>query len=173
MSNKLLAFTIFSLLTLSVQGNEINGAFGKAFGEVYQGELSVLSKTTAGEKIYSFTPQNPHPVFTKYGVILTPKTQKISEIWAWGYFDNSSICEAEFKVIEVLLDKKYESLKSKNAFSMRSSKFTGYSSGNRRISLRCPIEFGGITFLYLQYIDKDMQRLTIEEKAEDQNSDGF
>ena len=48
-----------------------------------------------------------------------------------------------------------------------------YKSGNRRISIRCPLEFSGDSTLYLQYIDKDMQRLLIEEKAEDQNSDGF
>ena len=151
---KLLIFTIFFLLSFSAQGSEINGAFGKVFGEVYQGKLSVLSNTTSGEKIYSFKPQNPHPVFTKYGIILTPKSKKISEIWAWGYFDSSSKCEGEFKVIEVLLDKKYESLKAKNSFSMDASN-ASYRTGNRRISLRCPIEFGD-TPLYLQYIDKDM-----------------
>ncbi len=171
MNNKLIYLTLFFLLTLPVNASEISGSFGKAFGEVYQGEKSVLSETTSGEKIYRFIPQNPHPAFTKYGVILTPKTQKITEIWAWGYFDNSSKCKAKFKLIEVLLDKKYENLKSKNSFSIDSSN-ASYSSGNRRISLRCPIEFGD-TPLYLQYIDKDMQRLAIEEEAEDQNSDGF
>tara|TARA_B100000767_G_C19630351_1_gene477996 strand:+ start:136 stop:660 length:525 start_codon:yes stop_codon:yes gene_type:complete len=173
MINKLLAFTAFCLLSLSVQGNEINGAFGKALGEVYQGALSVITKTTAGEKVYSFTPQNPHPTFTKYGIILTPKTQKISEIWAWGYFDNSSKCTSEFNVVEVLLDKKYESLKLMSFNSSLDTSSAYYKSGNRRISIRCPLEFSGDSTLYLQYIDKDMQRLLIEEKAEDQNSDGF
>ena len=130
---KVLAFFISFLLSLSVQGSEIKEAFGKVLGEVFQGEFALLSETTSGEKVYSFKPQNPHPVFTKYGVILTPKSKKISEIWAWGYFESSSKCQAEFKVIEVLLDKKYESIKSKNTFSMDSSN-ASYRSGNRRKS---------------------------------------
>ena len=170
MRKKLLISSIFCLIAFSAQGSEIIGAFGKAFGEVYEGK-STLGTSSAGENIYSFIPKNPHPAFKKYGVILTPKTKKISEIWAWGYFENSSKCKSEFAVIEILLDKKYESLKSKYSFSMDSSN-ASYGSENRRISLRCPIEFGD-TPLYLQYIDKDMQRLALEEKAEDQNSDGF
>jgi len=161
---------LFLILPSEAKTNEINGAFGKSFGEVYDGGR-VLSETTSGEKIYSFNPENPNPIFTKYGVIITPKTKKISEIWAWGYFDSSTKCEAQFQIIEILLDKKYESLKSKNSFSFGSTN-ANYRSNNRRIGLRCPFEFGD-TPLYLQYIDNDIQRLVIEEKAENQNSDGF
>ena len=167
---KLFLLTLLTLTSFSLEAKEISSAFGLSLGEIYTGELQALSKTTTGDPIYEFEPENPHPTFTKYGIIITSKTKRIVSIWAWTTFEDSDKCKAEFNVIEVLLDKKYKKHKYDNVTFAHAS--ASYRDKNRGIFLKCPVDFPSIS-LYLQYVDADMQELLVQETAESQDSDGL
>lgn len=162
-----LLFSIFFLYSPSVFAEDISGAFGLILGDIYEGELNQVAKISTGEILYGFDPVNPNHIFSNYGVILTHKSKKIAGIWAWNKFNNSEKCETNHKIIEVLLDKKYGSLKKDIIYfdSVVSSK---YVSGNRIIRLRCPTKI-----LYLKYYDQDLRQLSILEQSETINSDGL
>jgi|TARA_B100001939_G_C16596280_1_gene469012 hypothetical protein len=95
---KLFLLTLLTLTSFSLEAKEISSAFGLSLGEIYTGELQALSKTTTGHTIYGFEPENPHPTFTKYGMIITSKTKRIASIWAWNTFEDADKCKAEFNV---------------------------------------------------------------------------
>ena len=57
-------------------------------------------------------------------------------------------------------------------FVASDSESASYKSGKRLISLRCPLKFGDYP-IYLQYVDTELQELSIKEKAEATNADGF
>ena len=167
---KLFLLTLLTLTSFSLEAKEISGAFGLSLGEVITGELSEITETTSGKPIYAFEPKNPHPAFSNYGIIITPKTRRIEQIWAWNTFENTSKCQAEFDVIEVLLDKKYKNFKYKSySFALSHA---SYNYNKKYIHLSCTLEFR-VTPLYLQYTDEYMKDLSVQEKAESQDSDGF
>ena len=167
---KLFLLTLLTLTSFSLEAKEISGAFGLSLGEVITGELSEITETTSGKPIYAFEPKNPHPAFSNYGIIITPKTRRIEQIWAWSTFENSDKCKAEFNVIEAQLDKKYKNFEFESyAVNLASA---SYRDKNRGIFLHCPFDLAN-TKLYLRYIDADMQELHVQEKAESQDSDGL
>ena len=161
---------IYFFFITSLNAAEIKSAFRLNLGDVFSEDLRELSETTSGEKIYQFSASNAHPSFLYYGVIITLKSKRIAQIWAWHNYDSSSECKSQFKIVKSLLDDKY-GVFLKDSFSF-SSESAAYRSGQKSISLRCPIEFGNSP-LYLQYIDDDISKISIKEKASETNSKGL
>ena len=164
------AFIFASLFSSSVLSEEIKGAFGLKLGDVFEEDLYEIGNTEGGKIIYSFQPTNPHMSFLYFGVLLTPDTKIIYEIWAWNKYDDSAECKSNFEILEILLDKKYSTLKS-DIISM-DSESAYYKQNERYISLRCPLEFSSSP-IYLQYADKELRKLAITEEAVKTNSDGL
>tara|TARA_Y100000992_G_C20924752_1_gene331587 strand:+ start:15 stop:524 length:510 start_codon:yes stop_codon:yes gene_type:complete len=165
----LIIYIFFAVSSLNAA--EIKSAFGLNLGEVFSEDLRELSETTSGEKIYQFGAKNPHPSFLYYGVIITPKSKRIAQIWAWNDYDSSAECKSQFKIVKSLLDDKYGVFLDKDSFSF-SSESAAYYSGKKSISLRCPIKFGNNP-LYLQYIDDNINEISVKEKAAETNSKGL
>lgn len=140
----------------------IPGAFGILLGETFNGKEITL-RYDSGEAAYAFEPQNANESFTHYGVFVTPVTQTVYKIIA-ANLDGKG-CESERKVVEVLLDKKYTTIKEDETLSGHSN----YSLGSRRISLYCA--WGGQ--LTLTYEDKELEKLNIQEIASKRDGSGF
>ena len=167
---KIFLLIFFLFFSPSVFSQVITGAFGLKLGDVFTEDLIEVGNTEGGKIIYSFQPTNPHMSFLYFGVLLTPDTKIIYEIWAWNKFDDSAECKSNFEIVEVLLDKKYGELKS-DTISM-DSESAYYKQNERYISLRCPLKFSSSP-IYLQYVDKELGKLAITEEAEKTNSDGL
>ena len=160
---RLTLFIFLYAIVLSNHASEqITGAFGKLLGDSFEEELEKSAELDSGEILYRFQPANPSPMFKKYGVLLTPTTREIVAIWAWISFDRDSRpqCKEDLKVVEAVLDRKYEQLKTKLDLLILDGVF--YKSGNRRIRLRCTTLSDQLQLIYR---DEEMEEQAILEKA--------
>ena len=161
---KLFLLTLLTLTSFSLEGKEISGAFGLSLGEIYTGKLVVNREMGPNRKLYNFEPQNPHPLFSNYGVFITPKTKRIESILVWKEYKNTRPCFFDFQLIETLLDEKYKNFKKD---PLKEGDIL-YQDGSNFITLGCTNEE-----LMLLYLDWEMQELFQKETAEMQDSDGF
>jgi len=101
---------VFSVTALAQDKTEkIEGAFGLKLGDTF--DIKTLGAkaipSSGGSLMYNFTPTNPMRSFTRYGVVLTPKTHRIAGITAMGDYDDKAGAQKEQAVVLALLTKKY------------------------------------------------------------------
>ena len=158
-----------SLPTIADSGHPISGAFGQKLGATFKEPLNVVAELKSGAVLYGFQPSKPSPMFKQYAVVLTPASRRIAEIIAWTRFkmEESAKCAAELKVVEAVLDTKYESLKVENDFSITDSVI--YRSGVRRIYVQCDWNDN----LMLSYEDETVGELAIKERASEIDNSEF
>jgi len=106
MSKGFISIIAATLISLGLVGSldakqGIEEAFGITLGQTIDEDyLTYYGKTTTGHLLYSFDPVNPHPSFTTYVLVKTPKTGIVAEIWATGTYKTSDECSAHFRVLE-------------------------------------------------------------------------
>ena len=76
---------IFVLLIFSnniYSNNPISGAFGIQLGEYFNPESAIgTGSLTDGTIMYQFQSEKPFRSFSRYYVLITPKTNKVYSIW--------------------------------------------------------------------------------------------
>ena len=145
---------------------KIEGAFGVKLGQKFDGD-TIVATFDNGEKALGFKPANSHQSLETYGVMVTSVSKTVYKIIAFTSQDNGrGQCNRHRDVIEVLLDKKYGEIKTKKDF-MRDH--IDYALGDREINLYCTYR-GQLT---LEYLDRDLAKLAIEETASTQDGSGF
>lgn len=122
------------------------------------------TRTDSGETLYAFKPSRPFGSFTEYYVMLTPKSNRIVEIWAAGSFESSGACGRELDTIGRILHKKYPGLTEVNAIIMGDSLVLEQDS--KTVALVCPVSFGEKIQLLMKYIDMTLRELAKDEAAE-------
>jgi hypothetical protein len=70
---------------LEAKPDQIDGAFGFKFGEVYDKDKALGTvKTTAGDPLYQANPPTKNSSFDVYYVAITPKSDRVYHVWAQG-----------------------------------------------------------------------------------------
>lgn len=97
---------ILSALTFTAAGKEnIEGAFGLKFGDVFEPKTAPVSYYNSAA--YEFEPEKPSSSFTKYVVFITPNTRRIFRIMAIGQGSDSETAVKRSKALGALLHQKY------------------------------------------------------------------
>lgn len=119
--------------------NEPKGAFGINFGDSIKNlNVKTIGELTSGEKLYEVEP--PSPLNSKleiYYVRVTPKTNRIFEIWGDKNFDraNRDKCNNEKEDILSILENKYGKSESIGMFNVDNDRIL--QVGNVAISATC------------------------------------
>lgn len=86
----------------------ITGAFGMTLGSVYDHNSTIdIIGTTDGGQLYQFHPQNKFRSFSRYYIMITPKTDKIYSIWGIGDIVKPEVGKKEQAVLMSILENKY------------------------------------------------------------------
>src|SRR5690348_13888600 len=106
---RLLALFCGVALAFTASATEkIEGAFGKKLGDVFDPSTAIgKSELTDGTPMYEFSTTNGFRSFTKYYVLITPKTKKIYSIWGMGSVANTESGQKEQALIMEILEQKY------------------------------------------------------------------
>lgn len=137
----------------------IKGAFGINFGDVFKPTPDTNSdRLTNGEPIYRITAPVRFRHFNEYYVLITPTTSKIYEIWAVAKFEGSGDADAEQKVVEKIIEDKYQT--KHNGFMM-----SRYEIDNVQIAINTPITFGG-SALQIRYTDNLLREVAEKERID-------
>ncbi len=159
----LITFWLLSLSTSAFSESVIEGGLGVKLGDYFSGS-KVIGNTTSEVPIYEFSPSKPLPKLDRYGVIVTPKTRKIVEIWAWSAdMGSTAACKEQLERFEIAFDKKYGGHKS-NAITFGETVI--YRHLENKISINCPISFGSEP-LYVQYSSDEMEKLRLGESVDE------
>jgi len=161
---KFLVPILLTLLSIPAYGSSvIEGGLGVKLGDSFSG-TEIIGNTTGEVPIYKFSPSKPLPKLDRYGVIVTPKTRKIVEIWAWSVdMGSTAACKEQLERFEIAFDKKYGGHKS-NAITFGETVI--YRHLENKISINCPISFGSEP-LYVQYSSDEMEKLRLGESIDE------
>jgi|SaaInlStandDraft_1057018.scaffolds.fasta_scaffold43089_3 hypothetical protein len=161
---KFLVPILLTLLSIPAYGSSvIEGGLGVKLGGSFSG-TEIIGNTTGEVPIYKFSPSKPLPKLDRYGVIVTPKTRKIVEIWAWSVdMGSTAACKEQLERFEIAFDKKYGGHKS-NAITFGETVI--YRHLENKISINCPISFGSEP-LYVQYSSDEMEKLRLGESIDE------
>jgi len=161
---KFLVPIFLTLLSIPAYGSSvIEGGLGVKLGGSFSG-TEIIGNTTGEVPIYKFSPSKPLPKLDRYGVIVTPKTRKIVEIWAWSVdMGSTAACKEQLERFEIAFDKKYGGHKS-NAITFGETVI--YRHLENKISINCPISFGSEP-LYVQYSSDEMEKLRLGESIDE------
>jgi hypothetical protein len=142
---------------------KIEGAFGKRLGDAFEPN-SALGKGAMkdGTPMYEFTPQKPFRSFTKYYVLITPRTKRIYSIWGVGPTENTETGEKEQAVLMQILEGKYGPSEKEIPFiSMDSIK--QISHGSRLVLTK--VEGIIDPTIQVRYYDDDLTTLAEKERV--------
>ena len=155
---------VFTLSGNAYSSNPINGAFGIELGAFYNPNSAIgKSSLTDGTTMYQFKPEKPFRSFSRYYVLITPKTNKVYGIWAIGDIDGDAKCGKEQDLLMAILSKKYG--KSDNQDVMSSfMDIEKIAIGNRRILTKCS-GYSDVT-IDIRYYDDDLKLIAEEERIE-------
>jgi len=149
----------------TARADEIDGAFGKTFGAIFDPKEAVShTATTSGEALYAFRPSNPYSGLGQYFVLITPVTQRIYEIWATSSFEEMAACEAEFDKVVRILQKKYPRVEMQEPiFTLGEARVL--TIGETTVGVRCDLGFPNTT-LYVQYVHSGLREEAKQEAAD-------
>ena len=158
---------IFVLLIFSnniYSNNPISGAFGIQLGEYFNPESAIgTGSLTDGTIMYQFQSEKPFRSFSRYYVLITPKTNKVYSIWGIGDMDSDGKCGKEQDLLMAILTKKYR--ESDNQGAMDSfMDIEKIDIGNKRIVTKCS-GYSDVT-IDIRYYDDELQIIAEEERIE-------
>lgn len=158
-----MANIVFFHLT-SLGQEKISGAFGMTIGEAFDPATAIgESELTDGTPLYRFTPEIEFRSFTRYFVMITPKTKKIYAIWATGPFKNTETAKKEQALVMEILRQKYGELKEPGLFDAMGDVLM-IDHGDRYIVTKIS-GFTDITF-DIRYYDRELKELAEKERLE-------
>jgi hypothetical protein len=155
-------------------GDKITGAFGLTLGAPLEAAQRKQAGTlTSGEPIYAFTPTNPVKYFQRYYVLISPKTQRVHEIWGMGpMYKDEERCSADLAEVAYLLEQKYGKFDDKRAgFDMKVRFLRSFTEGKDGIHLFCRWEIMEGYRLEVRYIDGEVGVLAKKERTEQNTKD--
>lgn len=146
----------------------ISGAFGINFGCKFDTEFSLGEHAlTDGTPMYLFKPKSKFRSFSRYYVIITPKTHQVYSIWGRGDVENTQTGQKEQAVILSILEKKYGKRKDSGIVG---SLYDAESivKGDKSIMVKVT---GFIdTTLEVRYYDDTLKALAEKERIEIESS---
>jgi len=144
--------------------SQINEAFGKKLGDVFditQGEETIMR---GGEVSYDFKPINPAGNFNLYRVVITPKTRRIYSIIAQGNIGSGQDENDAINFIVDQLTKKYGPENTKEE-QRRSNHI--FINGDRQILLGTTgSNYPDVDLIILVYKDNTLEKMAEKEKLE-------
>lgn len=159
---RLALLMFFALAPAAGAGERIAGAFGVRFGDHFPPEAA-RETASLNERIplYQFTPQEPHPLFTRYYVEITPQSQRVYSIWGYGHGHGFEACRAGRAELLAELEPRYGSVRRSFLFP---------SAGERRIVQRdreILIECTGhdASRLLVRFTDRRLQETAERERT--------
>lgn len=169
MKNKIGIFLLSSIVSINCFADSNisapKGAFGVNFGDNIS-KLNVIrtGELTNGEKLYEISA--PIPLSEKiesYYVLITPKTNKVFEIWGDKNYDNYNreMCNTEKQNLLSILENKYGKSESIGMFNVDDDRMINI--GNIVISASCRNLGKNMS---LRYADKNLRNQYNEEKKQ-------
>ena len=165
----IISATVVSMLLLLgssqvLAADKITGAFGKELGSVFDPSSAIgKGELTDGTPMYQFSPNKSFRSFSKYYVMITPKSHKIYSIWGIGAMENDPTCKKEQEVIMAILKKKYGQPKKKD-LSMTLFDAEMIDRGNRNIVSKCSGFMD--TTIDIRYTDRALKEQANKERIE-------
>ena len=142
----------------------IDSAFGISLGGIFDTVKAVgKSSLTDGTPMYMFQPTKPFRSFSKYYVLITPKTNKVYGIWAIGDVESDPMCKKEQDLLMAILTKKYGQSGNKDLMSNFMDVET-IQSDNRKIITKCS-GYSDVT-IDIRYYDNDLKSIAEKERIE-------
>lgn len=160
----LLLLITLALLAQAQAEEKIKGAFGVILGDTF-GLSSAIGKSslTDGTPMYRFNPKKKFRSFSRYYVLVSPKSHKIYAIWGIGDIENTPTCQREQKLLMAILQGKYGKQKDKDLFSsLYDAKMI--SQGDRYVMTKCT-GFSDVT-IGIRYYDNRYEKLAENERIE-------
>ncbi len=161
----LLCFVVVNFSMKDAHSQEkIAGAFSINLGDDFEPSKAIgKGVLTDGTPMYQFAPQKKFRSFSRYFVLITPKTHKVYSIWGIGNIENSPTCEKEQKLLMAILQKKYGKQQKKDLFSSLYDAEM-INQGERYISTKCT-GFSNVT-IDIRYKDQKLEKLAENERIE-------
>ena len=148
----------------AISAESITGAFGKELGQVFEPSTAIgVGELTDGTPMYQFTPVNRFRSFSKYYVMITPKTQRIYSIWGIGEMENDPTCKKEQEVILDILKNKYGQ-PEKKGLTMSLFDAEMIDHGDRNIIIKCSGFMD--TTIDIRYTDQQLNEIANNERIE-------
>ena len=169
----LVIFYIF-FVELAYAEEKIQGAFGIKLGQVFELSNAVgQNSLTDGTPMYEFSPEKRFRSFSRYYVLITPRSHKVYSIWGIGNQENDPSCKKEQALIMAILQRKYGKIEedkiSSSLFDIKQ-----IDQGGRYIITKCS-GFSNVT-IDIRYKDKGLaalaenERIQIESESVDSSS---
>ncbi len=155
--------------------SKIRSALGMKLGATHEiDEDDEPQRELDGSELYPFKPPKQIKPFTEYLVEVTPKTNKISQIWATVYFRDIPEARRERDALLAALEKKYGQRAGESDRHARlAAMHSGYviKSGVRMIMLLI-MEKDGKYRLMLKYVDRILKDQAKQERIKLEKESG-
>ena len=163
LSRIFLCFVVFSFFYGNAFGQEeITGAFGINLGNNFDPSSAIGKRElTDGTPMYPFSPKKNFRSFSRYYVLITPKTQKVYSIWGIGSMENDPTCKKEQQLLMAILQKKYGKKEKKDLFSSLYDTEM-IDQGDKFILTKCS-GFTDVT-IDIRYKDQKLEKLAENER---------
>jgi len=161
-------FLVLAILLCLIQNataeEKITGAFGMKLGDIFDPASAIgTGSLTDGTPMYRFNQKKGFRSFSRYYVLITPKTNKIVSIWGIGDIENYPLCKKEQQLIMAILQDKYGKPEKKDLFS-RLYDVKMISQDDRYIMTKCT-GFSDVT-IEIRYGDNKLENLAENERIE-------
>ena len=159
-----LILVLLSISSICLSQDPISAAFGIKLGSNFDVTSSIGSNSlTDGTTMYKFKTENSFRSFSRYYVLITPKTEKVYSIWGIGDIDSDAMCEKEQDLLMAILVKKYGEMSEQSLMSSLYDSKT-ISQGDKSVSTKCT-GFSDIT-IDIRYYDHELKTLAEKERIE-------
>ena len=163
-NSTLIILFVLSIPNIILCQKSISGAFGIELGAKFD-TTSIIGKgsLTDGTPMYKFKPENSFRSFSRYYVLITPKTKKVYSIWGIGDIDSDAKCRKEQDLVMAILVKKYGEMDDQGLMSSLYDSKT-ISQGDKSVSTKCS-GFSDVT-IDIRYYDHELKTLAEKERIE-------
>jgi len=163
-NSTLIILFVLSIPNIILCQKSISGAFGIELGAKFD-TTSIIGKgsLTDGTPMYMFEPEKPFRSFSKYYVLITPKTNKVYGIWGIGEIDSDPMCTKEQDLLMAILNKKYGETDDQGLMSTIVDAKT-ITIGERYITSKCS-GYSDVT-IDIRYYDENLKSISEKERIE-------
>ena len=159
-----LIIVLLSISSICLSQDPNSAAFGIRLGSNFDVTSSIGSNLlTDGTPMYKFKPENSFRSFSRYYVLITPKTKKVYSIWGIGDIDSDAKCKKEQDLVMAILVKKYGEMDDQGLMSSLYDSKT-ISQGDKSVSTKCS-GFSDVT-IDIRYYDHELKTLAEKERIE-------
>lgn len=126
------------LTTLLCAAVPITGAFGVTLGQVFDVKTAQgVIKEHKEPPFYLFMPVSPVKELDTYYIRITPKDDRVYEIWGIQYFETRRECRNVKKRVIEILTKKYGEPLTREKLANFLNPYTKFQSGDNTIVVDC------------------------------------